>query len=742
HQVVETNEQIEERFGSLDSVVVSLYAPHSILTKPYLELLASLTKQIESMEGVRQVSSLANLKHLEPTREGIEVVTLYDGNEETIQERIASWPSFYEGTFISADHQVLSILIQTTRDYDAGLLLDNLRELLLPLEGLEFSILGLPVVTETIKESLLSDLAFLSPIVAFLIIIVLYLFLRHLLAVLFSLVPLIFSSSLTLGIMAWTGITFTLATMLVPVLLLIIGSAYTIHIFSHFYQDYDGKSVEDTLQKVMHTNTYPILGAAATTAFAFLAQLSSPLEPFRTFGLLSFIGVAACAVSSLILLPALIRVFYQGKQLKVRSISPKKSSLFIRFVLLLTNRWGKFTIIFFLAVIVIVLPLSYQALQEGTNMLDFFRPSSPLVQMSNRYNQTMQGSFSLSVMIIPPEGTRILTPTVLKTLEHAVDTIEEEPSVGGVQSILPFIKRMNQLLGPPEGEIIETVQEEPVFDFFSETVFEHSPDSNFSEQRAGGQGAYEIPSNPEKYGLKNEEELSHLIAQYLLLYSSSLDNFINDPLEPDATLFTILLKTSNSDILRSLVSLIPSLFPSSWTVEIGGGEAVSLALTDLVTKSQVISLFSSLIAVWLLVFFSLRSGKLATLALLPCLFALASVFGTMVLLSIKLDIVTSLLTALSIGIGVDYAIHLLSAFTRNQYDLERILLTTGRAILANAISVAFGFTGLLFSRFLPIANLGLLFCIAMISASLATLLFLVALWVHFPKLFSTSRRKS
>ncbi|MGH0054416.1 MAG: hypothetical protein ACQ5SW_13580, partial [Sphaerochaetaceae bacterium] len=47
HQVVETNEQIEERFGSLDSVVVSLYAPHSILTKPYLELLASLTKQIE-----------------------------------------------------------------------------------------------------------------------------------------------------------------------------------------------------------------------------------------------------------------------------------------------------------------------------------------------------------------------------------------------------------------------------------------------------------------------------------------------------------------------------------------------------------------------------------------------------------------------------------------------------------------------------------------------------------------------
>jgi predicted RND superfamily exporter protein len=188
--------------------------------------------------------------------------------------------------------------------------------------------------------------------------------------------------------------------------------------------------------------------------------------------------------------------------------------------------------------------------------------------------------------------------------------------------------------------------------------------------------------------------------------------------------------------------MIPTLFPSTWNVEIGGGEAVSLALTDLVTKSQVISLFSSLIAVWLLVLIILRSAKLATLALLPCLFALSSVFLAMVLFSIKLDIVTSLIAALAIGIGVDYAIHLLSAFMRNKHSPEEIMMTTGKAILANAASVAVGFSGLLFSRFLPIANLGLLFCIAMIAASAAALLLLVALQVHLPNLFNTSRRKS
>ncbi|MFA6732254.1 MAG: MMPL family transporter, partial [Sphaerochaeta sp.] len=188
-----------------------------------------------------------------------------------------------------------------------------------------------------------------------------------------------------------------------------------------------------------------------------------------------------------------------------------------------------------------------------------------------------------------------------------------------------------------------------------------------------------------------------------------------------------------------LTKLIPTLFPPTWTVEIGGGEAVSLALTDLVTKSQVISLFSSLVAVWLLVLLTFRSAKLATLSMIPCIFALAAVFAAMAIFSIKLDIITSLLAALCIGVGIDYAIHLISAFQRNDQDFAAIMQTTGKAILANAASVALGFSGLLFSRFIPIANMGLLFSIGMISAALSALLLLGAIKVHYSSLIT--RRK-
>jgi predicted RND superfamily exporter protein len=742
--VVKTNDEIEAVFGSLDAIVVAVKSPTTMLDDHHLRLLGQLTDSIEALDGVKQVSSLANMQHLEPSSDGVEVVTMYDGDLAVLMDRIESWDDFYVGTLVSTDGQTAAILIQLNLGADEVALLQSIRSLLDQTEGVSASVLGLPVVTEEIRLSLLRDLGFLVPIVATLIIIILYVFLRSVKATILSLVPLIFSSSLALGIMALFNITFTMATMLVPVLLLIVGSAYTIHIFSHFFEDYKGGDPAPILRVVVRRNVYPIAAAAATTASGFLAQLSSPLGPFRTFGVLSFFGVVICAASSLVLLPALIRVMYKTAP-KRREKEVRNSSKIVGRTLAFTTRWGKPLLLVSALFLLIILPLSYSKLESGTNMLSFFRSSTNLVKDTRQYSEDMQGSFSLSVMVTP-KGVPTLAPSTLKTLEAAIETIEEDPHIGGVQSILPFIKRMNQLLGPGDEPIMESIEEEAFFDFFSMDMgFDAFDDEIYEDEYvadAGGQGRYEIPSDPALYGLSTEEDLAHLIAQYLLLYSSSLDTFINDPLEPDSTLFTILLKESDDQRLGRLNALIPTLFPEDWEIKIGGGEAVNLALTNLVTKSQIISIFSSFIAVWLLVLLTFRSPKLATLSLIPCLFALTAVFATMSIFAIKLDIVTSLLAALCIGVGVDYAIHLLAAFGREDLELPFIMHTTGKAILANAASVALGFAGLLFSRFTPIANLGLLFCIAMIAASLSALLVLPAIKTHYPKLTQPRRKTS
>ena len=141
-----------------------------------------------------------------------------------------------------------------------------------------------------------------------------------------------------------------------------------------------------------------------------------------------------------------------------------------------------------------------------------------------------------------------------------------------------------------------------------------------------------------------------------------------------------------------------------------------------------------------------KSPLAGLLGIVPVAFALIGIFASMALFKIHLDIVTSLLASLAIGIGVDYAIHLLAAFKRADTSrslgdsLHDILGTTGRAIVINAASVSLGFSGLLFSHFIPIQQMGLLFCISMLFASLSSLTVLPMLIIRTNPSFLTKQQ--
>ena len=194
---------------------------------------------------------------------------------------------------------------------------------------------------------------------------------------------------------------------------------------------------------------------------------------------------------------------------------------------------------------------------------------------------------------------------------------------------------------------------------------------------------------------------------------------------------TIQLQKSDTTTLREVHSAVTAFWdanvPEGWEYALGGGEAIGLALTDLITRSQIYSLAGALLIVWLLVSIIFRSPLAGLIALIPVAFALMGIFIFMALLGINLDVITSLLAALAIGIGVDYAIHFLSACRRLSYStgpnkgLGVVMRTTGRAIVINAASVTIGFSGLLFSRFIPIQQMGILFCVSMVFAGLSSL---------------------
>jgi hypothetical protein len=137
----------------------------------------------------------------------------------------------------------------------------------------------------------------------------------------------------------------------------------------------------------------------------------------------------------------------------------------------------------------------------------------------------------------------------------------------------------------------------------------------------------------------------------------------------------------------------------------------------------------ALLIVWLIVALMFRSPVAGLFGMIPVAFAVLGIFLFMGLFGFNLDIVTSLLASLAIGIGVDYAIHFMNAYKRSIREkaansLNAVYRTTGNAIFFNALSVAVGFIGLLISRFIPIRQLGILFSVSMLLSCGASLIVL------------------
>jgi uncharacterized protein len=808
HEITVIDKAIEKEFGPMDSIIMGVKVNFGTVLEPeVLAVISEITKELEASSKIKTVMSITNMDYITGTSEGMEVIPiLEDLNDNSIGEfkkRLVDWTDIYEGTFISSDSRLCAIIIQPISAADDA---DN-KDIYNQIQGLtekykslniSFPVAGLPLIKEEISRSIMSDLAWLIPVAAFLILGILFLSFKKLEGVLFPLLSLGIALVWVMGIISFLNITFTMATLLVPVLLLVVGSAYGIHVMSHFYENIDHqsgnldyKAVDLIINKSIKTILIPVILAGLTTAGGFISLVSSPLGPFRTFGILSAIGVICSQLTSLILIPILLRLRYlkgidTGKYHKVKNKAEriKTSTAFVILETVVRKRkwvvlWA--SIALFSATIFLIPKITV-----GTDMVKFFTPNSSVVKDITVFNEQLSGSNYLTVMIEAPEPGDILNPWFLSmTEDFEAYIINENSNVKKVQTIVPSIKRINKIMNLDTVPYsIPTVIEESVFlDFFSGDNLgslgeddqghdiedelkstSYATESYFIEytqiaemlqesyltagyngsvkefvssflalENFQGEAFNEIPQDPEKYGFSSQDELKNLIAQYLVLYSGNLDMMINDDLEPDKTLITIQLtdisQKKQTILLNNIQAYWDYFLPDTWNYKIGGGATLQYVLSNLVTRSQYISLIAALLVVWFIVTLMFRSPFAGLIGLVPVFFALAGIFLFMILFQFNLDIITSLLGSLAIGIGVDYAIHIMNAYKRNinlgYYDcLRTVYRTTGKAVFINAVSVALGFLSLTVSQFVPIRQMGILFAVSMILACLASLIVL------------------
>jgi predicted RND superfamily exporter protein len=335
-----------------------------------------------------------------------------------------------------------------------------------------------------------------------------------------------------------------------------------------------------------------------------------------------------------------------------------------------------------------------------------FSPAAEVREHDRELNRAFGGTSTLVLLIEGRADGAIDEPRLLTGIDRLQEWLRHQPAVGGTLSYVDFVKRMHAVMADA--------------------------------------GAGALPDSRE------------LVAQYLLLYSLSgsiedFDGFVDSAhrvcvlrafLKEDSTAFA----TALIDRLRPRIE---RLIPPEYRVRITGSLASSDAMNEVMVRGKVkniVQITAIILGVSSLV---LRSAVGGLLVALPLALAVLTNFGLMGVLGIPLDIGTSTISAMAVGIGADYAIYFLYRLREELTGgapladaTERTLQTSGKAILFVSSAIAAGYLTLCFSGFGYHVRLGALVAFAMVVSSVASLTVLPALVLTWKPRFLLASRPS
>lgn len=285
-------------------------------------------------------------------------------------------------------------------------------------------------------------------------------------------------------------------------------------------------------------------------------------------------------------------------------------------------------------------------------------------------------------------------PAVLKGMESIQREIEKDPMVGKTVSLADYIKRINMAMNGDSKE------------------FDKIPDDK------------------------------NLIAQYLFLYSTSgepgdFDTVVDNGYKNASV--TIFLKTDSSAFTDAFVQKVRRLGADRLgpyaTMRIGGGASSGTALNEVLVHEKMLNIAQIMAVVFIISSLVFRSALAGGLVLVPLVVSVAANFAVMGFFGIPMEIATSTISAMAVGLGADYAIYL--AFRMREelrkggdekLAVMRAFSTAGKADLLVAASVGAGYFILVFSYGFNIHFwLGLLISIAMVTSAFASITIFPAL---------------
>ena len=699
HPAFVYSNQAEKWFDIKDGIIIALENKEGIYNYGTLKKVKDLTKKLQKMKEIEKsdVTSLYTADNIVGTEDGMDVKAFYkrvpkdSAKLAELRQKVRGNDMVF-GRIVSDDETVTVIIARIGDEVFSQEFYHQILDMAKEYEGPEkVYVAGRPIVEGTLAYLGPRDMKRMVPIVILVIMLVLYLVLRNVKSTFFTLLVVLFSTIWAFGLMAAVNIPIYAVSTMIPVMLIAIGVADGIHLYSHLYlflKEHPQATRQEAVKDMLHGMWRPVMMTSVTTAVGFISLLTSQVYPIKYFGIFTAFGVMMAMVFSLLLVPAAILAFglpRAKKKIKSEEDDDSKDHLAYRFAEgVLKHKSMVYGITIFIAAISI---WGMSKVWINSSFLEKFEQNSDIVLTDQFINDHFGGTSTLNVVLEGKNSDMFKEPQALKLIvKMQNEVVGQLPVVGNSFSLGDYLKRMNKVM--------------------------HADSNKYDA----------IPDNQD------------LIAQYLLLYEMSGDpenlwQVVTEDYKKANVTFQ--LKSDNSKALNSAIAIIEEYKPQfdkmGVQVNYAGSGYKALVFTDLILEGQITSLIMSLFIIIILLALMFKKFSIGLIGSVPIIITALIGFGVMGLLNIPLSTTTALISSIAIGIGIDYAVHFIERYKiyaeQTGDKLKTVRLTmhhSGRAIIFNAIVVIAGFLVLLFSVFPPNRVLGALVSLNMFTSFLGT----------------------
>lgn len=782
--------QVKADFSMHDAIVVGVVADKSengIFTPSLLTDIYDITESILAMDGVisADLMSISTVDNITQSAPGtIRFEWMMDkppstlAQSEQIRASLARLP-LLQDTLASTNGKAAAIYVPIIDKNQSYQIAEQIRAEIDQLQDTaNWYITGLPVAEDQFGFEMFIQMGISAPLAGLTIFILLFVFFRNIPLIIAPMIVAMATVMITMGALIGFGYTVHIMSSMIAIFLMPIAVVDSVHILSEFSDRYKpGENLQATIEEVIGHLFTPMLYTSITSSVGFYSLMLTPIPPVQIFGAFVGSGILLAFLITITFMPAYLSRMNAASLDKLQEVmhASQGGSKIARFAKSLGGvalRFKGFLIIGFATVFVISV-WGITQIQINDNPVRWFKQNHEIRVADKVLNENFAGTYDAYV-VLSADATLlpvadIMQPELPASLsswanEQALALSDQAINEQYQQLLINIEDKLFTDVTSEEENYLNTLMTKVETSLSQSKVFQ-SPDllgyiaslqtylqksglvgkSNSladvtkvvnRELRSGDEKDYQIPSSPQA------------VAQTLLQYQSShrpddLWHFVT-PDYQQSLIWLQLTSGDNQDMSKiiSLVDdyLVQNPLPDGLSLGWAGKAYINVIWQDNMVAGMLSSLISAFVIVFVMMTLLFRSLVFGLLAMLPLTITITFIYGLIGIIGKDYDMPIAVLSALTLGLSVDFAIHFLErareVFKQTQ-DVKKTFALMfdepATAITRNALVIALGFTPLLFAPLVPYITVGVFLASIMAISALVTLLIL-------PAVMTTGRR--